>query len=189
MNNICISFASGLAAIVTFGTPLAASAQNQAAGLWENTMTMKSASGEYERAMAEMQKRMASLTPEQRQQAEAMMSRGGMKFGPQGTTVQVCVSKEEAAKPPEARMMQGAGDCKPTDVKRSGNTMTYRVDCPRAKGQGEMTLVNDKTFTGHVVVDSTATSGKAEQMTMELSGHWVSSDCGDVKPRSAASSK
>ena len=43
-------------------------------GLWENSVTMKSQSGQLEAAMAQMQKSMASLTPAQRKQMEQAMA-------------------------------------------------------------------------------------------------------------------
>jgi Protein of unknown function (DUF3617) len=166
--------------------PFAAGAQTQAPGLWEHSMTPKAGNPDIDAAMAQLKQRMASMTPEQRQQMESMMARNGMKVGGSGVSVQVCVTKEEAAKPPEARMH--SGDCKPVDVQRSGNRMSYRFECSRGKGDGEMTFVSDKQYTGRVTFDSDA-SGKPQHIAMEMSGKWLASDCGDVKPRTAAPSK
>ena len=48
-----------------------ASAQTQAPGLWEHSFTMKSDDGKMEKAMAEMQKQLASMPPEQRKPVPA----------------------------------------------------------------------------------------------------------------------
>eukprot|EP01030_Chromulinospumella_sphaerica_P003999 gene3999-3912_t len=65
-------------------------------GLWENSVTMKSQSGQLEAAMAQMQKSMASLTPAQRKQMEQAMAQQGVSMGPSGNTVKVCISPEQA---------------------------------------------------------------------------------------------
>lgn len=166
--------------------PLAAAAQTQAPGLWEHTMTPKAGNPDIDNMMAQLQKRMASMTPEQRQQMEAMMARSGMKLGGAGLSVQVCITKEEAAKPPEARMH--SSDCKPVDVQRSGNKMSYRFECTRGKGEGEMTFISDKLYTGHITIDSEA-SGKPQHMAIDMSGKWLAGDCGDVKPRTVTPSE
>ena len=165
---------------------VAAAAQTQAPGLWEHTVAMKPGNPDIDNAMALLQKRLASMTPEQRQQIEAVMAHNGMKLGAAGTTMQVCITKEEASKPPEARMHNA--DCKPADVQRSGNRMSYRFECTKGKGEGEMTFISDKAYTGHVTVDSEA-SGKPQHIVMDMSGKWLASDCGDVKPRAVPPSK
>ena len=162
-------------------TALSAGAQTQAPGLWEHVVSMKSAGGEMENAMAELQKQMAAMPPEQRRQMEQMMSSRGVTLGAQGTTVKVCVTKEQAARPAEPKL---TGDCKQQDVQRSGNSMKFRFDCTRPEavsGEGEMTFPSDKAYSGKTRVTRQA-DGKGQQMTMEMSGKWLSADCGDIKP-------
>ena len=160
----------------------AAQAQTQAPGLWEHSFTMKSDDGRMEKAMAEMQKQIAAMPPEQRKQMEAAMASRGMKLGATGNSVKVCISKEEAAKPPEARM--NAGNCTQKDMQRSGNTMKFKYECtqPPSTGEGEMTFVSEKAYSGKTTVTSQV-AGRTQQMNMEMQGKWLSSDCGDVKPR------
>ena len=160
----------------------AAQAQTQAPGLWEHSFTMKSDDGRMEKAMAEMQKQMAAMSPEQRKQMEGAMASRGVKLGATGNSVKVCVTKEEAAKPPEARM--NAGNCTQKDMQRSGNTMKFKYECtqPPSTGEGEMTFVSDKAYSGKTTVTSQV-AGRPQQMNMEMQGKWLSSDCGDVKPR------
>lgn len=157
-------------------------AQTQAPGLWEHSFTMKSDDGKMEKTMAEMQKQMAAMPPEQRKQMEAAMASRGVKVGAGGTSVKVCVTKEEAAKPPEARM--SAGNCTQKDIQRSGNTMKFKFECtqPPSTGEGEMSFVSDKAYTGKTTVTSQV-AGRPQQMNMEMQGKWLASDCGDVKPR------
>jgi hypothetical protein len=161
---------------------LAANAQTQAAGLWEHSFTMKTSDGQMEKAMAEMQKQMAAMPPEQRKQMEAAMASHGVKLGPSGTTSRVCISKEQAEMPPETRMSQG--ECTQKDVQRSGRTMKFKFECakPPSSVEGEVTYASDKAYTGHSTVTSQV-AGKPQQMTMEMQGKWLSTDCGELKPR------
>jgi len=161
---------------------LSAQAQTQAAGLWEHSMTMKSDDPKVDAAMAQMQKQLASMPPEQRKQMEAAMASRGVKLGANGSSVKVCITKEEAAKPPEARM--NSSNCTQKEMTRSGNTMKFKYECtqPPSTGEGEMTFVSDKAYSGKTSVTSQR-EGRTMQMTMEMQGKWLSSDCGDVKPR------
>ena len=163
---------------------LGAHAQTRAPGLWEHSVTMKSDDGAIEGAMAEMQKQMATMTPEQRKQMEAAMAGRGIKMGatPGGSSIKVCVTPEEAAKPPEMR--SSVGQCTQKNMQRSGNTMKFKYECtqPPSAGEGEMTFISDKAYSGKTIVSSLDAS-KPRQMTMEMQGKWLSADCGDVKPR------
>jgi hypothetical protein len=143
---------------------------------------MTSDDGKMDKAMAEMQKQIAAMPPEQRKQMEAAMASRGVKMGAGGTSVKVCVTKEEAAKPPEARM--SSGNCTQKDIQRSGNTMKFKFECtqPPSTGEGEMSFVGDKAYTGKTTVTSQV-AGKSQQMNMQMQGKWLASDCGDVKPR------
>ncbi len=158
-----------------------AQAQTQAPGLWEHTFATKSADGQMEAAMAQMQKQMEAMPPERRKKIEEMMASRGVKTGPQGTTAKFCLSREQAAKPAEPHL---SGDCSRQDVTRRGNTMSFRFECSRPqpmKGEGEMTFVSDKAYRGKSTVTSQV-NGQPRQMSMEMSGKWLSADCGDIKP-------
>ena len=157
-------------------------AQSQAPGLWEHTFSMKSQGGEMEKGMAEMQKQMAAMTPEQRKQVEQMMASRGVGMGAQGTTVKVCVTPEDAARKTEPKFREG---CTQQIVQRSANTMKVKFECTKPQpmsGEGEMTFMSDKAYTGKSTVTSQV-NGKPQQMNMEMAGKWLAADCGDVKPR------
>ena len=91
------SVAARAGAVLAF-VSFAASAQTQAPGLWEHSVIFKTQSGEMEKAMAEMQKQLAAMPPEQRKQMEQMMAGRGVGIGPKANTYKVCVTKEEAAR-------------------------------------------------------------------------------------------
>jgi hypothetical protein len=162
---------------------LGAQAQTQAPGLWEHSTSMKSQDGQMDKAMAEMQKQLASMPPDQRKQMEAVMAgRGGMMGAGGGSSMKMCLTKEQAERPPETRMTQG--DCTQKDVQRSGKTVRFKFECtkPPSSGEGEMTFISDKAYTGRTVVTSQV-AGKPQQTTVEMQGKWLATDCGDVKPR------
>ena len=170
------------AAALALGS-LHAAAQTQVPGLWEHTFSMKSQGGEMEAAMAEMQKQMAAMPPDQRKQMEQMMASRGVSMGAQGTSVKVCVTKEDVARKIEPNFREG---CTQEVLQRSGNTMKYKFQCtqPRpSSGEGEMTYLSDKAYSGKSTV-VTQVGGKPQQMNMEMAGKWLAADCGDIKPRS-----
>lgn len=174
-----------LAAAALAFAALAAGAQTQAPGLWEHTFNMKSAGGEMEKALAEMTRQLDAMPADQRQQVEQMMAARGMKLGAQGTSVKFCLSKEQAARPAEPRLNDS---CTQQVERRSGNTVKFRFECTRpqpSSGEGEMTYSGDKAYSGKADLTSQI-NGKPQQISMELSGKWLSADCGDVKPRAAA---
>ena len=159
-----------------------AHAQSQAPGLWEQSMTMKSAGGEMEKAMADMQKQLAAMPPEQRKQMEQAMAGRGMKMGAQGTSLKVCISKEQAARAAEPSMN---GDCTNKDVQRTATSVKFKFECTKPRpssGEGEWTFTSDKAYTGKIAT-TTEVAGKPQQMTMDMTGKWLSADCGDIKPR------
>ncbi|MEO8807341.1 MAG: DUF3617 domain-containing protein [Burkholderiaceae bacterium] len=171
------------AAALTLGS-LHALAQTQAPGLWEHSFKMKSQDAETEKALADMQKQMAAMPPEQRKQIEQMMASRGMSMGAQGTVVKVCVTKEDVARKAEPQFREG---CTQQVLQRSASSMKVKFECTQPRpmsGEGEMSFIGDKAYTGKSTVTSQS-NGKTQQMAMEMAGKWLAADCGDVKPRSA----
>lgn len=167
-------------------TAIDANAQTQAPGLWEHTFKLTSQGGEMETAQAQMQAQLAAMPPEQRKKIEEMMKSRGVTMGAQGTAMKFCLTKEQAARPPEAHM---TGDCQQTDVKRSGNTMSYKFACTRPQqvsGEGQVTYAGDKAYTGKSTM-TTQIKGQPQQMGMDIAGKWLAAECGDVKPVGALS--
>ena len=164
----------------------AVQAQTQAAGLWEHTMTVQSSSGEIEAARTQLQQQLAAMPPDKRRQIEEMMASRGVKLNAQGTTLKVCIGKEQAARPAQPPM---SGDCRQSDVQRSANSMRYKFACTtpqKVEGEGEVTWSGDKSYAGTSTVTSQV-NGKPQQMRMTMNGRWLGADCGDVKPLAAPS--
>ena len=160
---------------------LPAAAQSMKPGLWEirNRMTNNP---QMDQAMAEMQKQMAAMPPEQRKQMEAMMAQQGVRMvpGAQGMTVQVCMTKEQIER---NEMPTGQSDCKITSQSRSGGTVKMAFSCPQppSTGEGQFTMTSDVAYTSQMTVKTTM-QGKTETTSMEGSGKWLGADCGSVKP-------
>jgi len=158
-----------------------ASAQSMKPGLWEHSFTMKSQSGQMEKGMAEMQKQLAAMPPEQRKMMEQMMAKNGVGMGTRANTAKVCISPEQAAR---MDLPQQDGQCKQDVTQRSGSTMKFKFSCagqPPTSGEGEVTFSSPTSYSSKSVVN-TVIEGKPERMTMDQIGKWLAADCGALKP-------
>jgi hypothetical protein len=162
---------------------LPSSAQNMKAGLWEMTNKMQTSDGKLEKAMADMQKQMASMPAEQRKMMEDMMAKQGVQMGAPGgpMTVKLCMSKEMIAKGMLPTQQQG--DCTSNRSPMVGNTvhMTFKCTNPPSSGEGDMVFQSDSAYSMKMLVEHTQ-AGKKETMTMDGNAKWLGSDCGAIKP-------
>ena len=156
------------------------SAQTMKPGLWEIHNKMKG--GGTDDAMAELQKSMAQMSPQQRKQMEAAMAAQGVKMAPGAggaMAMQMCFTKEMVERN-DVPMQDG---CKVTQNQRSGKTQKFAFSCsnPPSSGEGQVTYESPEAYTSHMTVKTTV-AGKAETTTMDASGKWLKADCGNVKP-------
>ena len=173
---------SSVLAVVLFGVGLGAGAQTLKPGLWEISNKMQSNNPQANKAMADMQKQLASMPPEQRKMMEDMMAKQGvgMSMGNQGLTMKICLTPDMVERP---ELPAQQGDCKHTLSPRVGNVMKMSFTCtkPPSSGEGQMTFESPQAYSAQMVVNS-AVAGKPEQMTMDSRGKWLSGDCGNVQP-------
>jgi hypothetical protein len=168
-----------------FSIPGITSAQSMRPGLWEITTQMQGASGgKMDAAMAEMQKQMAAMSPDQRKMVEERMAKQGMKFGGApggGMKMQMCMTQEMVDRNEVASRQQG--NCTQTRSPRTGNSMKFAFECtnPSSKGEGTVTFSGPDAYAMKLTTTTTV-QGKAESMDMQGSGKWLSADCGNVKP-------
>ena len=113
--------------------------QGMRPGLWENSISMKSQSGQMESAIAQAQKAMASMPPAQRKQMEQMLAAQGVGLGSQGQTVKVCITPEQAAMD---QLPQQDG-CTQKVQRVDASTMQVSFSCKG--GQGEPTPLRHRT--------------------------------------------
>jgi len=165
---------------------LSAGAQTLRPGLWEMQHRVKG-DARMEQQMADMQKQLSSMSPEERQQMEAMMAGRGMQVSPAdggGAAMRICITREMAERNdiPTSR-----GECKIGPQQRSGNTlkMTFTCTDPPSSGDTQVTFHGSESYTTRTNVTSTV-GGKPETMSMEGSGKWLAADCGNVKPMQSA---
>lgn len=88
-------------------------------------------------------------------------------FAMPAMTVQVC--NEPGWKTPPKGQQQDS-DCAVQDYQKSGNKMSWRVECPNGKGRGEMTLAGSDAFTGF-----TEFSTDQGQFRMDMTGRKIGS--------------
>jgi hypothetical protein len=168
-----------LAAAAVLALALPAGAQTMKPGLWE--MNNKTSGGQMDQTMAELQKQMAEMPPEQRKQMQAAMAKQGIQMMPGaggGMVVQMCLTREMVERN-DVPMDKG---CTTTRNERSGGKMRFAFTCsnPPSSGEGEASFTPD-SYTSRMTL-KTIVDGKAETMTMEGRGRWVKADCGEVKP-------
>ena len=157
-------------------------AQTLKPGLWESHNTMTSSSGQLENVMAEAQKQLAGMPPDQRRLMEGMMTKQGVGMGAGAgtTTVKICLTPEMVKRNDIATQQ---GDCKQTTAPRSGNTMKFSFVCtqPPSSGEGLVTFVSPVAYTLKMALNTTA-MGKPEKMKLDASARFLASECGNIKP-------
>ncbi len=170
------------AAAILLATSLPVAAQNLKPGLWEIHNKM-SGNAELDQAMAEMQKELAAMPPEQRKQMEAMMAQRGMQMPRAGAggamAMRVCMSREMVARD-DVPMQEG---CRITSRSRSGNTLKMAFSCsnPPSSGEGQFTYLSSEAYRSRMTM-KTGSDGKSETMTTDATGKWLGADCGNIKP-------
>jgi hypothetical protein len=136
---------------------------------------------------AKMSEQMARLSPEQRAQMAAMMGQRGMAMptGGSGGTIQMCISPEMAKL--DVPVVDKDGTCQPINVRRSGNRMSYEINCvsrgTKTTGTGESTINGDSMINRN---DTTVVErGETHRIQTESEMRYVKSDCGGVRPLGA----
>jgi hypothetical protein len=151
-------------------------------GLWQVQMRMPS-DPEFDKAMAEMRKEFASMSPDERKQMEAAMGKQGVQLAAGdkgGTASRFCMSREQA----ERREVTGTkGDCTVTRQSRSGSTYTSSFTCtnPRSTGESVVTYAGAEAYTSRLTMVSEQ-AGKKDKTVIESQAKWLGSDCGNLKP-------
>lgn len=150
-------------------------------GLWEQTVVVKTKSGQMEKAMSDMDKQMASMPPEQRKMMEKMISSNGIGKTSKANTITMCITKEDAQK---NYVSPADGRCRQEIIHRNGNSIHMKFSCtgnPPSSGEGEYLFVSNMAYKGKLSVHTT-TQGQTEVIQMDQSGKWLSDNCGTIKP-------
>jgi hypothetical protein len=170
--------------------PAVAGAQTMKPGLWELSNKVSSQDGQLNGAMAEMQKQLASMSPEQRQAMQQMMERNGvqMNIGAGGAlTSRMCMTKEMIER---KEFPVQEGDCKQKTTPVSANRMKIAFSCtrPPTSGEGEMIVDSDTSYRVKMHVKGTD-GGQQHTVDMDAAGKWLGADCGKLRPISIPQAK
>jgi hypothetical protein len=155
-------------------------------GLWQ--MRMEQDNPEMAARMREMEAQMSKMSPEQRQQMEAMMKQHGVSIASPGE-IRMCYTKEQLSSD-EWQGRHKDTSCK-TDTTRSGNSWKFHSVCPPPRAsetEGEAVFASPERYT---VKSSTTTTegGRPKTIKMTVVSSWLGADCGDVKPLGASKPK
>lgn len=172
-----------LACALACALALPAGAQDMKPGLWELNNKVGSPDPQLNAAMAEMQKQLASMPPEQRQAMQQMMERNGMQMqiGTGGAlTTRMCMTKEMIQR---KEFPVSEGDCKQKVTPLSARRMKVAFSCtrPAASGEGEMTLDSDTSYRAKMHITGTDGGGQ-HTVDMDVTGRWLGADCGRLRP-------
>jgi hypothetical protein len=162
---------------------LPATAQTMKPGLWELSSKVSSPDGQMQNMMAEMQKRLAAMPPEQRQQVQKMMEQNGvqMQAGAGGAMItRMCMTKEMIAR---REFPIQKGECKQKVTPVSGNKVKVALSCtkPAIDSEGEVTVDSETSY--RATMHTVAANGNVQQtVDVNAVGTWVGADCGTLRP-------
>jgi hypothetical protein len=162
---------------------LPAGAQTMKPGLWSLSNQMTSSDPQLAQAMSAMQQHMANMSPEQRQQMQKMMQQNGMQLdiGAGGAVqTKLCMTREMAERK-EFPVQQG--DCKQTFTQQSSTRGHIAFSCtkPKVSGEGDVTADSDTSYRAHMKIKSEE-QGHNQVVDMDVTGKWLSGDCGNIRP-------
>lgn len=182
-----MKFQIAVAAYLLVGSAGLVSAQTIKPGLWEITSQMQDGSGQMAAAMAQAQKQMESMPPEQRKMMQEMMAKQGIQMGASGggMVIKMCMTQEMVDRNDMTSRQADnpRSDCTHTNSPRSGNSMKFSFVCtkPPSSGEGEVTFTSQDAYSMKMTTTSMV-RGKPEKLDMQTSARRLGSDCGTVKP-------
>jgi uncharacterized protein YneF (UPF0154 family) len=159
-----------------------AQAQAMKPGLWEISNKMLGGSGEMQAAMAEMQKEMENMPPEERKMMQDMMAKHGASISPSGAamSVKICLTQEMINR---NQINRQEGNCRHNLSPKVGNSMKFSVACsdPVASGEGVITFISPTAYDTSMTLKTTQ-NGQPETMKMASSSRFLSANCGSILP-------
>ncbi len=124
-----------------------------------------------------------SMSPEQRARVEAAMK--GMAAKPNTYTNKSCITREGIEK--AITRASSSNGCSPKLTSITSSKAVLHVDCTQPRGEmksnGDLTIErkDSEHITGGGTIKVTG-SGRSMDMKWSMTGAFVSSDCGNVKP-------
>jgi hypothetical protein len=159
-------------------------------GLWETTTSSQSQGAPVipPEQKAERDKMMANMSPEMRARVEAAQKKAQINLPP--LVQRSCVTKEDLT---QSMPFEG-GKCTKTVLKSTSTAQEIRVDCTgdryNSTGTIRVTASNSENWSGTLETTLTPVGGGSPiTVKTNMSGKWLGSDCGDVKPHSQSDTK
>jgi Protein of unknown function (DUF3617) len=167
----------GLAALAAASVHAAATKFDVKPGLWEVTST-----GTTTGAPPIPESMLEQMSPEQRARFEAAMKQA-MAHANAPRTFKSCVTEKQLEEGPDFAD-QNDKSCTQTVLKRSARAMEVRVQCTGERavsGVFSYQASSREAFSG--MMDMTVSEGsRSMESKRSVSGKWLGSDCGAVKP-------
>ncbi|HEX8013121.1 MAG TPA: DUF3617 domain-containing protein [Casimicrobiaceae bacterium] len=150
-------------------------------GLWEHTTTTRTEGGP---AMPQMPD-LSNLPPEQRARIEQMMA-GRMSGQPQTQIARTCITPDQLKEwdsYAKGQRDSGGPRCERKVLEQSPQHVKMGLSCEGGKTTGniEFTATSSERVTGKIAMVS-RNDGAPRTFNAEISGRWLGSDCGDIKP-------
>jgi hypothetical protein len=125
---------------------------------------------------------LARLTPEQHAKFEAAYKQRAAR-GPSSQTRQTCMTQDKLNRAP---FSDDKKSCQRTIVASTSTMAQFREECTEPDGtrrtmEGKFELAGSSAMKGSIQVKASA-NNKTMNINVDLSGKWLSSDCGSVKP-------
>ncbi|AHZ84847.1 hypothetical protein Bb109J_c2153 [Bdellovibrio bacteriovorus] len=145
-------------------------------GLWEVKMQM-TLDGKAFDPMAEMNKALEQLPPEQRKKMEAMLA-GSDKIPVTKNGYRICYTADMLKSP--NKVMEGTKACTTKITTQTAKKLAGTFDCPKddAKGDFEWNAKSSNEYEG-LMNGKTSKGGNTQ---VRYQGKFISADCGKVKP-------
>lgn len=181
----------GLLVITSISMSAFAVHVDMAPGLWEQSYKLDNSAAnaaqqgniaKMQKRMEEMKQQLAKMPPEQRKIVEGMLAQQNMRVTDDGIAHKVCISLEEIKR---GELPKPEENCENNVTQTSPKTFKITYSCKgrtQSQGVNEITFQNSKSFTGKINAVMNM-NNKPEAIHGEMSGQWLSSDCGAIKPR------
>jgi hypothetical protein len=172
-----------LIALLACGTALAAPAfaQDMKPGLWEQTNNASYSDGKVQASMSDIQKLLANLSPEQRQQVQQTMEKNGVQMDLANGAMhsKLCITREMIER---KQVPIQEGDCSTKMTPSGANQLQVNFTCtrPHASGEGEMTIDSPTTYRAQMRIHNQDQPNQV--VNMDVAGRWVGADCGNLRP-------
>ena len=156
-------------------------------GLWEVRVVKQVVDGsdvsaQLSSAATQIREALKALPADQRGKVEAAMRDHSLTVNDNGS-YHVCISPEAAKR--ELPAFDNSGSCAPAEQSRVGNTVNFTFSCDSVAGTihgtGEAVIASERVNT-KVNTHSTDPSGGQHEISSETEMHYLTADCGNVKP-------